>query len=201
MTFLQFVAVIEGWIQNDIPFACTPKQGKNSQMDQDAMKRLAEIDDEDEVVEKDGESDYKELHFEGWDASALEGTSTKVRRCKPGKLSKTFPQWAHFVEILLAFYYLLVGWFYQNRMYALPTVFISAGFFWVSIPGIRTSVLKWFSECCCSNAPGWAEKETDETTTKKKNQKPLSRFSTVEDSDDSIVSGEGETSDSEDISV
>jgi len=143
VTFWQFVSVVEGLIQNDIPFATTPKAGKNSQLDERKLEYMADMDDADLVVEDD-EGEFKELHFEGWSESACEGMKMTQRRRKPGLLSKSFPHWAHFVEFLIGCYMCVVGFFYANRLYAIPMIFLSSGFFWVAIPGIRSSLMKWY---------------------------------------------------------
>ena len=90
----------------------------------------------------------------------------------------------------------MIGIFYENQLFALPIVWLSTGFFWVSIPGIKSSVLKWYSDCRRSKSAGGAEKETDENATKE-NKKSLEHFSTVEDSDESLGVGEGEATDEE----
>jgi len=146
MTFWQAVSVIEGFILNDIPFATTPKSGKvEDQLDEEnlqTMEEMAEIDDLDQV-EEEGERTTKTLHYAGWDSAATNGEPTKIKRRKPKMLSKSFPKWSHFVELLLACYWLIVPVFYENILFGIPIMISSLGFWWVALPGIRTSLVRW----------------------------------------------------------
>jgi len=64
-----FVAVIEGLIQNYIPFATTPKIGNKPNMDEDKLQDFA---DQDGATDED-EGGGIDLHREGWNDLALDG--------------------------------------------------------------------------------------------------------------------------------
>ena len=112
---------------------------------------MAKIDDLDqEKLDKQEEREWsknsvKDLHFDGWDRAAVQGATTRLVRRKPKMLSKSFPQWSHFVELLLACYWLFIPLFYENILFGIPIMISSLGFWWVAIPGVRTSLAGWVS--------------------------------------------------------
>mmetsp|Transcript_8656 Transcript_8656/g.12148 ORF Transcript_8656/g.12148 Transcript_8656/m.12148 type:complete len:288 (+) Transcript_8656:3-866(+) len=170
MTFWQATAVLEGFLYNDIPFATTPKQGNGTnKANEDELQAMADADDDEGEDDEydDAQGDHKEFHYDGWDTSALQDQHTFVKRRKPGFLSKTLPYWAPFVEILLGCYWLLVPLFSNQRSTALgiPIMLSSFGFWWVALPGLRTSLgklVKRIKEVCKSCCPEKEEKK-DET--------------------------------------
>jgi hypothetical protein len=158
MSFWQCVSVFEGFILNDIPFATTPKSGFLSEFSQQslddekiqAMAKMARIDDldQDRLYKQEwSKSLVMDLHYDGWDRAAVQGETTRlIMRRKPKMLSKTFPKWSHFVELMLASYWLFIPMFYdENSRFGIPIMISSLGFWWVAIPGVRTTIASWWT--------------------------------------------------------